>query len=392
MGSTVAIIGASVRAAAFSALRGGLTPVGLDLFADRDLCRRAVAISVEQYPQGLEAALGQQDVDAWMYTGGIENYPELVDRLALGLRLWGNPGTVLRNVRDPFRCAEAFLNAGIDSPPVKCSPDGLPCDGSWLEKPLRGSGGAGIRPWNGEADRPRGESLPRYYQKRIPGTPCSAVFAGAEGRSVLLGVTWQLVGPSWTGAGEFGYAGSIGPVTLGPRLEAQWNHIGGCIAERFELCGLFGVDAILDGQTVWPVEVNPRYPASVEVLERALDIQAVRIHADACCSKRLPESVPRAGTRCCGKAILYAPADVRVSPEFGRFAEEEMKPWPWPKLADVPEVGTLLRRAKPVATVFAEAPDEASVRELLESRIDAVKRLLFGGWHAVTRPKPRVGM
>jgi predicted ATP-grasp superfamily ATP-dependent carboligase len=195
---------------------------------------------------------------------------------------------------------------------------------------------------------------------------------------VLLGVTWQLVGLGWTGAAEFCYAGSIGPVTLDPRLETKWIRIGSCLAKRFRLCGLFGVDAILDGQTVWPIEVNPRYPASVEVLERALDIQAVGIHADACCSRRLPERVPRAGTRWCGKAILYAPADVRVSPEFGRFAQEEMKPWPWPDLADVPEVGTPLRRGKPVTTVFAEAADEASVRDLLESRIDAVRRLLFG--------------
>jgi predicted ATP-grasp superfamily ATP-dependent carboligase len=313
-----------------------------------------------------------------MYTGGIENYPELVDRLAARHRLWGNLGTVLRAVRDPFQCAEAFLDAGIDSPPVKRSPDGLPCDSSWLEKPLCGSGGAGLRPWKGEADRPRGRTPLRCFQKRIAGTPCSAVFAGAGGRSVLLGVTWQLVGPSWTGAAEFGYAGSIGPVTLDPRLETQWNRIGSCIAERFSLVGLFGVDAILDGQTVWPVEVNPRYPASVEVLERAFDIQALRIHADVCCSGRLPERVPRAGTRRCGKAILYAPADVRVSPEFGKFAEERTKPWPWPDLADVPEVGTRLRRGKPVTTVFAEASAEAPVRDLLELRIDAVRRLLFG--------------
>jgi predicted ATP-grasp superfamily ATP-dependent carboligase len=261
---------------------------------------------------------------------------------------------------------------------VSSHPEELPRDGSWLEKPLRGSGGAGIRPWKGE-DAPSHDKTPaRFYQQRIPGTPCSAVFVGAGGRSVLLGATWQLVGMGWTGGAEFCYAGSIGPMKLPSHLEAQWYGIGNCIAERFGLLGLFGVDAILDGSTVWPIEVNPRYPASVEVLERALGIQAMRIHANACLLRRLPDEVPRAGTRWCAKTILYALADVVVTDRFGRFAQEQMKPWPWPNLADVPEVGTSVFKGRPVTTVFAEGDDEASLREVLESRVEAVKRLLFG--------------
>ncbi len=90
-----------------------------------------------------------------------------------------------------------------------------------------------------------------------------------------MGATWQLVGTGWTGAPAFCYAGSVGPVEPQTHLDAQWERIGSTIARRFRLVGLFGVDAILDGHTVWPIEVNPRYPASVEVLERALGIQAM---------------------------------------------------------------------------------------------------------------------
>ncbi len=53
-----------------------------------------------------------------------------------------------------------------------------------------------------------------------------------------------------------------------------------------------------------------------------------------------------------------------------------MKPWPWPNLADVPEVGAPVRKGKPVTTVLAEAADEASLRRVLESHMESVKRAL----------------
>jgi len=396
MGIRVAIVGASGRAAAFSALRAGLTPFAADLFADPDLRRRALVTRVEHYPEGLATALSEYETDGWFYTGGIENYPELVDRIAAKRPLWGNPGATLQAVRDPFRVAEMFREEGIACPPLATSPDGLPADGSWLRKPLYGSGGSGIRVWRGPwppADgtrqpaiqtptggtrKPRGETVPHFYQRRIGGVPCSAVFVAAGGRSAYLGATWQLVGTAWTGAGEFGYAGSIGPLPPQPHFDRQWERIGAALARRFRLVGLFGVDAILDGPTVWPIEINPRYPASAEVLERGLGVETVRMHLDACQSGRLPESLPRAGSCWCGKAVLYAAGDMVVPPQFERFAQEESRIWPWPNLADVPEAGTLARAGTPVTTVLAEGPDEATLRSTLRCRAEKVQRLLDG--------------
>jgi hypothetical protein len=38
---------------------------------------------------------------------------------------------------------------------------------------------------------------------------------------------------------------------------------------------LFGIDGILDGERFWPVEVDPRYSASVKVLEYASGLKAM---------------------------------------------------------------------------------------------------------------------
>ena len=54
------------------------------------------------------------------------------------------------------------------------------------------------------------------------------------------------------------------------------------MAEQFELLGLFGIDFMLDGEDVWTLEVNPRYTASVEVVERFTGLSAISLHAEAC--------------------------------------------------------------------------------------------------------------
>ena len=76
------IIGASARAAACSAMRAGFAPLAGDLFGDIDLSRACPARRVQNYPQGLVAAAAACSPAAWLYTGGLENHPDLVDEIA----------------------------------------------------------------------------------------------------------------------------------------------------------------------------------------------------------------------------------------------------------------------------------------------------------------------
>ena len=50
------------------------------------------------------------------------------------------------------------------------------------------------------------------------------------------------------------------------------------LAKRFSLAGLFGVDAIVNDEGVWTVEINPRYTASMELVEPSLDASLVDLH------------------------------------------------------------------------------------------------------------------
>src|SRR6185312_12418144 len=109
------ILGASARTAAFSALRLGLRPACADLFADSDLASACPSTRIDptDYPEGLATFAGGFAPTRWLYTGAIENRPELVDRISVRHQLLGNGGATLRAARDPFVAAEVVRQAGL---------------------------------------------------------------------------------------------------------------------------------------------------------------------------------------------------------------------------------------------------------------------------------------
>jgi uncharacterized protein len=382
MHDTIVILGASVRAAAFSALAAGLRPRCGDLFADADLAERAVVTAVRPYPMGFEAFALTAPPGPWMYTGAMENEPELVDRIHRRRPLYGNSGEVLRRVRDPVGVQRALAKAGLDAPDCRATSVGLPRDGSWLYKPLKSSGGRRVRVLNGKTSVGRDDSA-CYFQRRIEGLPCAAVYVAAGGKSQLLGVTEQLLRPAHPGAAPFRYTGSLGPLRLGSQATATFDQIGRVLSGEFELRGLFGVDAILQGDAVWPVEVNPRYTASVEVLERARAFSAVDLHVAACSDARLPPIVDPPSAPCggkwCGKQILFAAAEVAVSRQFTEQALRENCRADQPDVADIPVPGTKLTMGQPVLTVLGDADSRAEMRQVLRERLEHWERWLYSG-------------
>src|SRR5438128_300714 len=133
-GESVLIFGASVRAAAFSALRAGLRPWCADLFADADLLCRCESVRLSgRYPDAFAELVDRAVPGPWMYTGGLENHPGLVRRMARRRPLWGNDGDVLEAARHPATLCEAAGDAGLPGPRVLLPP-AEPSGGRWLVK------------------------------------------------------------------------------------------------------------------------------------------------------------------------------------------------------------------------------------------------------------------
>jgi predicted ATP-grasp superfamily ATP-dependent carboligase len=373
------LIGASVRAAAQSAVRAGFSPWCVDHFADADLTLACPARSVARYPHDLPAALRDAPPGPWMYTGALENHPEIIAEIAAKRELWGNPPEVLRRVRDPLLLSETLQRKGFHSPPVALSPDELPTDGSWLIKRRKSAGGFHVRLWDGNV---RGHSPEaNYFQQRIDGAPCSAVFAAAAGKAMLLGATRQLIGEAWAGASGFRYVGTIGPLPLEARARDELRRLGKALSREFKLCGLFGVDFILNAAGIWPIEVNPRYTASVEVIEIASGHPVMRSHSEACHGAMLPSQEPSrvVTTAQFGKAILFAPHKARVTEEQSATLLAMNAGLEWPIVADVPQGGIDMEAGAPVVTVFAVGPTVEETKHRLRDQLGLLRRILFSG-------------
>jgi predicted ATP-grasp superfamily ATP-dependent carboligase len=352
--------------------------VTADLFADADLREFASTTCISPYPEGCLDWLRAVEPPAWMYTGALENHPELIDQMAWIAPLWGNAGDVLTEVRDPLTLATSLREAGHQFPETRTSPVDLPLDGSWLAKTYRGASGSGVRAWNGaRSDSP--DAARPYYQQRVLGIACAAVYAASEGAAVLLGIAKQLIDRPWLHGSDFQYAGSIAPISVSERAYQEVGKVGRTLAERFDLVGLFGVDFMIDGDQVWVLEVNPRYTASVEVLERATGRSALEAHAASCRGEPiavLPTSTN--GSAAHGKAIVFAERSVTISRPFFTWALAESRHQPWPALADISPVGTAIACGRPALTVFAEGRDEADVERRIQARVSDVESRLYG--------------
>ena len=358
--STVGVVGASARAAAMSLARAGYSAWAVDLFTDRDLKRIApcVRCSFADFPEALPQLAERFPPGPMFYTGGLENYPDVVRELARRRPLWGNGPEVLAQVRDPFELAVVVKT------PVACaSGSPVPTTGEWLVKSLRSSGGLGVR-WA----RP-GEIVPTgcYLQEFISGTPMSAVFHGKH----LLGVTEQLIGTTWLHSRPFHYAGTIAPIALPLEVTSELSLLGEQLVEAFGLTGLFGVDFILKDGEPWVLEVNPRYPASAEVLEHAGGFAAFNPLASR--ERKRPEFSTVA------KGIYFAPRELRF-PEAGPWDADltgPFDPWRLPGFADIPEPGEPIEASSPVLTFFAEGTTVAECRKLLQTQAGQLDELLL---------------
>jgi predicted ATP-grasp superfamily ATP-dependent carboligase len=371
----IAIVGASVRAAAASAVRAGFQVAAADLFADADLSRIATATRIESYPAGLHDWLKQLSPrpDAWMYTGALENYPDLVDAMSSVAPLWGNCGAVLRQVRSLSRVAEVLRRSALLFPEARLSPVGLPRDGSWLAKTGRGASGGGVREFT--------ENCPTspdvFYQRRVAGLPYSATFVATHRETALLGVARQLIGEDWLGAREFQFGGAIGPGHLAHGLQEEIEKIGSALAQEFGLIGLFGVDLVIDGGQIWTIEVNPRYTASVEIIERGTSVHAISAHAYACQEGKILRSERQHSSMMHGKAILLAKRSMTVGAAFAESTLCDVEQHTWPALADIPSPGLTISRGHPVLTIFAESASADEVIKNLRNRVAEIERTIY---------------
>jgi predicted ATP-grasp superfamily ATP-dependent carboligase len=384
------IVGASGRAAAASAIRAGFEPSVIDLFADADTVRLCPTLKCDPaaYPHGFIELANRAPPGPWMYTGGLENYPNVIAAITETRELWGNPPERLAEVRDPFAVRERYQARACSIPAL--APATLPPPaGRWLRKPFRGAGGGGIT-W---ADGTHPPSAQHFFQQFIPGDAISLLFVsedwGLTGRPPVerawpytIGICAfrQLIGTPWLHARTFQYAGNIGPFgyrhfglpCYGASVVGDLNDI------RTHLSGIWGADFIVTDDEAWLIEINPRYPASAEL--PAYSRWDPFVWLKGCFTE--PGCLLKAKKwsewpTVIGKGIYYA-ADRITFPASGPWDDSLAHctdVWRVPEFADIPHPGSTIEAGQPVFTLFAAAATEAECVNQLRAKAAACDRL-----------------
>lgn len=355
------MLGVSTRALAESAVAGGHDVVAVDYFGDQDLWRVAESYALQRdlhlplSAQGLGEAARRVEADAVAYTANLENHPKVVEGLAGERLLLGNESAVLQEVRDWRTLRAFFQETGIPHPVTLFPGEERRADpeGSWLLKPARSGGGHGIHPWDG---KPLGGS--QILQAQVEGRPASVAFVADGRESRVLGLTEQLVGRRELGASGFTWSGNILPLDLalsdGGDLLRRVEEMVSQLTRRFGLVGVNGVDLVVtrepDGALCpYVVEVNPRYSASMELVERAYGVTVFSLHLEGLAG-RLPRFSlsERLYDKFYGKGIVYAKRTATIVDTDG---------WIELGIRDVPPSGQCIEAGHPVCTVFSGGRD-----------------------------------
>ncbi|MBN8624619.1 MAG: ATP-grasp domain-containing protein [Planctomycetes bacterium] len=383
------VVGASARAVAQSAAAAGFEVSAIDLFNDADLL--AVAGDVRRshrFPSDVLPLQRELPPGPWLYTGGLENYPRLVERITNERPLLGCTPAVLRQVRDVGRIARFATRCDSVVVPEFVTADDVDGDrvpaGPWLVKRRRSSGGLGVERWAPtEGPLPRGS----YLQREITGTSYGASFLSNGNECRFLGLAEQLAQPAADGSAPFRYAGSITLPMLAADDRERLTRLGQSLVEEFGSIGLFGVDLIRTSDGRWYLlEVNPRPTASMELWEPAGEGPSlIELHARIFLTGRLPqaEELPRSEL-VRGKLVVYSRGlNGRVPKGFTETLLQDSRRSGETNIADIPAAGTSVEPDQPLITVLLSSPDRddlllglrAMEREMLRTFVERLEKV-----------------
>ena len=297
-----------------------------------------------------------------VWGSGFERAPDLLEALAHGRPLWGMPADLVRRIKDPSTFAAACARLDLPHPEIRLTAPEAP--GGWLVKRIGGAGGGHVR--SASTRHPEGPGW--YWQRRVAGRPVSALVLGSGSGARALGLSAQ-----WALGGRRGhrFAGVAVPAAISAAAGTRLRHAAETLGSAFGLEGLFSVDALVEKDRLWILEINPRPGASLDAFELAHGTSLFALHAGSFRGGPVGTLPPAA--RAAASEILYAPRALEVPSDMA---------WPaW--AADRSPPGTAIPRGGPVCTVLATGAEARGAMARLRERARTILAMMTAGRPAV---------
>jgi predicted ATP-grasp superfamily ATP-dependent carboligase len=350
-----------------SAVRAGIRPASIDLFADQETrasseyCEVVKAAEVgferESLLRAAERLAPARGGYALVYGSGLDADPDILEGLAQGRTLYGNPPEILRLLKTPDSFFDLLRQLDIPYPESSRMEPLDPND--WLLKSGRSEGGKGVR------FCVRSELGPTdYYQRRLPGKALSALFLANGKHAGIIGFNtlWTVVHPSGQ---PFLFAGAINRADLRSEQQQQIGEYVTRLTRTVSLKGLNSLDFMLDGEVCRVLEINPRPSATMALYDEDFARGLLAEHIQAFRGK-MPDIVQSSGVVRAFK-VFFASWDLDVSEDMA---------WPnW--CTDRPLPGTSVGAGQPVCTILAEGIDRPGVERLIELREGELLKRLY---------------
>jgi predicted ATP-grasp superfamily ATP-dependent carboligase len=341
--------------------------VALDAFADADTQRLAAKVIKVAYGDGgfdaadLERALQAIDasgVQGMVYGSGFEAMPELLEMTGKHLPVIGNTPRVVRNLKRALQFFTLLDVLQIAHPEISYRPPVKSV--GWLTKRGGGSGGTHVRkalPLQQMVQR-RGE----YFQREMPGQVVSLLFAADGQQAKAIGYNRQWTSPS--AMMPYRYGGAVSQADLPDLVRRQLLQAAQRLTSAVGLRGINSIDAIMDGERAWIIEINPRLSATFD-LYRSLpgQVSLFDLHLQACAGHLadMPHLAPQARAH----HIVYALDDVRLPDTID---------WPdW--VSDLPLSGSTIAADEPICTILAEGDSADTAQQSLLERANELQNL-----------------
>ncbi len=399
----IAVVGFSVRAATQCATRQGFEVIAVDMCSDRDLvseCKDHYQLNAPDWPAALHARYPNVPI---LLAGGMENRPQLVEECQARGLVSGADAIPLRAMRSLENWAVWALASELGWPvtlrtqsEIQRADEVYP-GFEWLVKPIVGSGGNAITEWTKKERQAPASFYPTatsYIQQRLKGEPIGVTFLSSPFGSIVVGATasWQPES-SFEGGPKYAYRGSYGPIDLSSDQLLKLRNFANLVGAQTELLGLWQADFLRSGDKLTLLEINPRWSASMDILDVSLLIPMVQHHYLCICSllnnERFLEIASTYLERSAspnnvllGKLIVYAPKPFVVAPnQSDKWWSQR---WSGPSslaakghlYADIPNPSTSISVGEPVLTVMAtERTLGALMAELQRGKMEVLDEL-----------------
>ncbi len=380
-------IGASCRAIVEKVAPSGNPAGTIDLFGDRDTFRFAsTVLTVESLVEVATALRGicrqRREVPLGvLLAGGMENHVKVVAELESdrGLQLLGCCAESIRRARDPFHVTDILRKNHLPFLRSQREPPDKGTESAWVGKRICSGGGIGVS--HPARVGTSGDGRPDYYQEFRHGEVIGASYIGIRPDECnLIGCCRQFFSGS-IASDPFRYEGSLGPVMLRGTTEQTLKTIGRVLSAELHLRGWFGIDFVIDQAVPWLLEINPRFTASMELLEGRGIESMLEEHLKAFpdfesfCNVRLPSN-RAAASPLAAKRILFNDANIPLvvseSTSDRLFAWNETAG----SVRDVPRANVVISPGEPVCTILSRGDLEAAVLNRLNQTFLDVRQVV----------------